>query len=213
MAKGLILAVFLGCSTAAWSWPLVDLFKGKSQPRAGESISKSAKSLTLAPSTSISPELEEYPAGKNLEFTIEVGWHGTLEGATVRTPERPSLENLEWVGMTQSQRARPETGGASVAFTMALRPLKEGMARVGPTEIKAISATGEEVSSVFADGIEIVVGAPKRQWGKIVGYAGGGIVIAAILAAIVLGIARAMKKAPATLRMLTAGPSARAPFS
>jgi hypothetical protein len=204
MAKRLLLAVFLGLSSAAWPWPLADLFKDQPAPAKEDSISKSANPVVLKSETRISPQLEVFPVGKTLEFVVEVSWQGALGDATAKPPARPSLENLEWVGMTQTQRARPETGGASVVFTMTLRPVKEGTARIGPAEIAVVSRSGAAISSISVEGAEFAVGRPARQWGKIGGFLGAGLAAVAILALAAFGVRRARAKKIAPAR----GPSA-----
>ena len=152
---------------------MIPFFGPANNPTAADGPTSAPSAGPATAARLIRHAVAEAPEGRRVDHTLRyevgVGWDGAWE---IDTPDRPDLENLEFVNLqiteTVSERRRSRT------FTYFLRPLAPGTARVGPLDIPCRASEGgdEQRLAVPAMEMRILPHFPRSPWPWALGATG-----------------------------------------
>ncbi|MCX7014374.1 MAG: hypothetical protein NTW86_17785 [Candidatus Sumerlaeota bacterium] len=149
-----------------------------------------ALALASAPSAAFSiraearvePKRETYPSNLPLDYIVEARWRGELGAVAVKTPQNPTLENLECERTSVANHTHPESGEASAEFRFTLKPVAQGAAHVGGSALEYSTGPEKAAAALHVDGVDLIIGKPQRDWRRIGAWGGAGAAGVAIVA-------------------------------
>jgi hypothetical protein len=132
------------------------------------------------------------PANRDVPLAVTLSWTGGAQDYRLDRIEPPQLENLSILGSATDAAKEALAGGLrySNRTTYRLHPDGEGRAAIGPATAYYREAGSDELKMLRSERIELTVGPPARGFldsgnrAKVLAFAGGLV----LLAAVVLGI-------------------------
>ncbi|KPL02226.1 MAG: hypothetical protein AMJ90_06365 [candidate division Zixibacteria bacterium SM23_73_2] len=109
----------------------------------------------------------EVPLNSQVTLTVELSWQGEQKDITVEMAKTLPLENLENTGSVSINQKRVVEGipGSAKTYKFFLKPLSEGVGKIGEVDFNYIDLQSGDTLSVFTQPIEIKITPPVLKKG------------------------------------------------
>jgi len=182
-----------------WAFSPVAALRGddaSTSPGLSEAVPTEApRAFAIRAESQAEPRRRTYPCNRTFDYVAQARWRGELGAVSVQAPQTPELQNLECLKMSVANFTHPESNEASAEFRFSLRPIGPGPAHVGRVEIEYSTGPQAPRASLTAEGLDLDIGKPERNWRRIGAYAGAGLAaLGALAASVVLAVGRLARR-------------------